>query len=288
MSWFAVDIGGTKIQLSVFGEDGEPVRTTTVATAALRRGTPAFVTDLVGLLRAHRAQDHDGIGLVLNGVLDDGQVEYSSLMGGRIDFPLREFLQTALGRPVLVDDDIHAMGLAEFEFGLGRGHRTLAMLNLGTGIGVAYVEEGRVLRGEFAAGLISEQPVWVEPFRAWRSLDRTVCGRGLREMYGELSGQEVEAVTVMRRYTDGDETAQVVVGAFGATLSWTLQLVSRFYHPEVISLNGSMARAWDLVGEQVMASYRADLEEAFQAAVVARSRLRFPAERGVLMQAPLV
>ncbi|MEA5119386.1 MAG: ROK family protein [Propionicimonas sp.] len=284
MTWFAVDIGGTKIRLTVFGQDLEPVRSTVVATAALRRGTPAFAGDLVGLLRAHRAQDHEGIGLVLNGVLRGGHVEYSSLMGGKVDFPLRDYLEQQLQLPVHVDDDIHAMGLAEYEFGLGAGRHRLAMLNLGTGIGVAYVEDGRVLRGEFAAGLLSEQLVWVEQLGGWRSLDRTVCGRGLREMYGELSGTPVEAVTVLRRFTEDDPVAVRVMTAFSDTLVWTLQLISRMYHPHVITLNGSVARAWALIGDQVEARYRRDLEDAFRA-VLRRSGLTFPAERGVLLQA---
>lgn len=285
MTWFAVDIGGTKIRLSVFGHDFEPARSAVVATAALRRGTPAFARDLVGLLRAHRAQDHEAIGLVLNGVLREGHVEYSSLMGGRVDFPLRDYLQEQLRVPVYVDDDIHAMGLAEYEFGLGHGRHRLAMLNLGTGIGVAYVEDGRVLRGEFAAGLLSEQLVWVDQLGGWRSLDRTVCGRGLREMYGELGGVPVEAVTVLRRFTEGDEVAAAVMEAFSNTLVWTLQLVSRVYHPQVITLNGSVARVWPLIGDQVEAGYRAQLEDAFQAVVLEQSGLTFPAERGVLLQA---
>jgi len=282
MTAFAADIGGTKIQLTVFTDALAPLRSWSIPTGLLRRGTPAFATDLLGLLLAHRVQDHQRLGLVLNGVLRQGHVEYSSLMGGQVDFPLQQFLSDQLGMPVRVDDDIHAMALAEYTLGLGQGCHSLAMVNLGTGIGVGFVSDGVVLRGEFAAGLVSEQLVWVDELQEWRSLDRTVCGRGLKDMYGCQTGQPVEAITVMRRYASGEAAAGQVVRAFVKALAWTLQLVSRFYHPEVISLNGSVAQSWELFGQDVVTAYHAGLERCFHAKVLELSTLSYPAERGVL------
>lgn len=284
MTYLGVDIGGTKIRITVFDTEMVAGRSVSIPTAALRRGTREFAYDLVGLLRAHRAQDHMAIGLVLNGVLNDGHVEYSSLMGGAVDFSLRTYLSEQIGRPVYVDDDIHAMGIAEYHYGLGQGHDSFAMLNLGTGIGVACVENGTVLRGMFAAGLMSEQLVWVEQLGGWRSLDRTVCGRGLKEMYAELTGRAVESVTVMRLYKDGDAAAATVVEAFSDSLVWTLQLISRMYHPEAISLNGSVAAVWEQLGTDILSRYRAGLEDVFHAESIAQSVVTFPAERGVLRQ----
>lgn len=287
MTYLGVDIGGTKIRITVFSADMAALRSSTISSAALRRGTRAFAYDLVGLLRAHRAHEHAALGLVLNGVLNDGHVEYSSLMGGAVDFPLREYLREQLGIPVYVDDDIHAMGLAEYHYGLGRGHRSFAMLNLGTGIGVSCVEDGVVLRGQFAAGLISEQHIWVARMGEWRSLDRTVCGRGLREMYGDLTGRPVEGETVMRLYEEGDSSAGTVVASFSDALVWTLQLISRMYHPEAISLNGSVSAVWSVLGRSLENRYRRDLETVFHAETIARSIVTFPAERGALLAAQI-
>ncbi|MBN9271944.1 MAG: ROK family protein, partial [Mesorhizobium sp.] len=115
-----VDIGGTKIQFCVIGADMAVTPLGRTPTALLRRGTRAFADDLAGLIRSVMPPDCDRVAVSLNGVLDRGMVVYSSLMGGRVDFPLETFLARQLGLAVLVDDDIHAMTTAEARLGAGR------------------------------------------------------------------------------------------------------------------------------------------------------------------------
>jgi len=76
-------------------------------------------------------------------------------MGGAVNFPLARFLQDHLNIDVYVDDDIHAMTLAEYTLGQ-HGSEPLAVLNLGTGIGVGFHDGMHILRGQYGASLISE------------------------------------------------------------------------------------------------------------------------------------
>src|SRR5207253_7596956 len=103
-----------------------------------------------------------------------------------------------------------AMTLAEFVLG-GHPPAPIAMLNLGTGIGVGCHDGNRVLRGRFGAGLISELQVYVKELDEFRSLDRTVCGRGLRELYAKFSGLDADAITVFVRARERDPNAMAVV-----------------------------------------------------------------------------
>ena len=215
-------------------------------------------------------------------MLNQGTVVYSSLMGGRVDFPLETFLTERLGCPVMVDDDIHAMTKAEAKLGAGREVDAFALLNIGTGIGVGcYSNE--VLRGRFAAGLISEQAVYVEELGEYRSLDRTVCGRGIREIYRQFAGDDADAITVFGRARDGDAHARRTVAIFARHLGYVMQLISRFYHPKRIVLNGSIRLAAGDYLEAAMLSYRAGIEPAFLADVTV-SKLDHAAELGVLLR----
>lgn len=277
-----VDIGGTKIQFCVIGADMAVTPLGRTPTALLRRGTRAFADDLAGLIRSVMPPDCDRVAVSLNGVLDRGMVVYSSLMGGRVDFPLETFLARQLGLAVLVDDDIHAMTTAEARLGAGREVDAFAMLNIGTGIGVGCYS-GSVLRGRFAAGLISEQAIYVEALGEYRSLDRTVCGRGIREMYRQLAGEDADAVTVFARARQADAPARETVAIFADRLGYAMQLVSRFYHPERIVLNGSIRLAADDYLEAAVASYRAGIDPAFLAEVTV-SGLSHAAELGVLLR----
>lgn len=277
-----VDIGGTKISFCLVDATLAVRSLTKVPTALLRRGTVRFADDLAELIRAVIPPGTRRIGLTLNGVLNGGHVAYSSLMGGAVGFPLQAFLRERLGLPVHVDDDIHAMTLAEAAFGRGQGGRPFAMLNIGTGIGVGYHDRNGVLRGAFAAGLISEQPVYVDELQETRSLDRTVCGRGLRELAQRLIGEPLDATETFARARSQDAGARAVVEVFARQLGLAMQMISRFYHPEKIILNGSIKAAADIYLDAATAHYQTGIGEAFRAQIEV-SPLSHAAELGALV-----
>jgi predicted NBD/HSP70 family sugar kinase len=155
------------------------------------------------------------------------------------------------------------------------------MLNIGTGIGVGCYD-GHVLRGRYAAGLIAEIEVFVEEVASYRSLDTTVCGRGIRELLGELTGSPQDAVTVFRRAADGDERARTVIDIFSRYLGYTFGLISSFYHPEVIVINGSIKHAAPFYLERAIAEYRSKVGAPFLAQVEL-SGVEHAAERGTLI-----
>lgn len=278
-----VDIGGTKIQFCRIEADWSVVPLGRTPTALLRRGTTKFADDLLRLVRSQLSPTMERVAVSLNGVLDRGRVPYSSLMGGRVEFPLQDYLQQGLDQRVAVDDDIHAMTIAEAALG-GQPPGPFAVLNLGTGIGVGFHDGERVLRGRYAAGLISEQVIFVETLAQFRSLDRTVCGRGLREMYRDRTGLDADAVTIFARARGRETGAEDTVGVFARHLGLAMQMISRFYHPHRIVINGSIRHAADVFLAQAVDVYRTGLEPAFQAEIGV-STLDHSAELGVLLGA---
>jgi predicted NBD/HSP70 family sugar kinase len=56
-------------------------------------------------------------------------------------------LRSRLGVPVLLENEVNLVGLAEHRLGAARGQETFALLSLGDGIGVAIVLAGRLYRG---------------------------------------------------------------------------------------------------------------------------------------------
>jgi len=287
MTLLAVDIGGTKVQLSSAERAGdgfviEPGPRN--ATAWLRRGTPRFLDDLIDMLRPHVTPEVSGIALTLNGVLAGSRVVYSSLMGGRVDVDLAEALSAAFARDVFVDDDLHAMGIAEGRLGAGSSAESVCILNVGTGVGAVHYERGDVVRGRFGAGLISEIPHWVPELGEHRILDRITCGRGVAELYGSFSGTPLEARLVFERYVEGDEVARQVIEIYARTLGWLLGAISRFYNPEVVTILGSLARSWEIVAERVDEELQRQTEHALRPRVIQVSELTHAAELGVLEQ----
>ena len=142
-----IDIGGTGIK-------GAPVDTTTGELTAPRHriptpqpATPDAVADVVGDVA--REFDWTGpIGVTFPAVVKQGTVGTAAnvdLSWIGCDAAIL-FSRACGGAPVAVLNDADAAGLAEIEFGAGRGRTdTVVMITLGTGIGSAVFVEGRLI-----------------------------------------------------------------------------------------------------------------------------------------------
>ena len=77
-----------------------------------------------------------------------------------IRYPLRLKLSEALGVPVALENDVNAAALGELWHGRASGHRTFALVAIGTGIGMGVIADGALLRGaRGAAGEIAYLPI---------------------------------------------------------------------------------------------------------------------------------
>ena len=89
----------------------------------------------------------DRVGITFPGVVQAGVTRTAANMDHSwIDAPAAELFTKALGAPVVVLNDADAAGIAEMEFGAGRGQRGVTiMLTFGTGIGSAVFLDGRLV-----------------------------------------------------------------------------------------------------------------------------------------------
>ena len=63
------------------------------------------------------------------------------------DVKIEDLLEERLGMPVYVDNPLKAVALSEMWFGVGRVTKTMAVVNLGTGVGAGIAIDGSLLRG---------------------------------------------------------------------------------------------------------------------------------------------
>lgn len=144
-----LDIGGSKIAALLVDDH----RTVLDRRVALTAGSlEAQVTELGGMILAGCAPA--AIGIAVPGRVDGrrGVVQLGVNLGGS-QLSLAELVGEALGAPTFVEHDARAAALwlvAES----GDPHASLAYLSIGTGISVAVVTEGALLRG--ASGLAGE------------------------------------------------------------------------------------------------------------------------------------
>lgn len=89
-----------------------------------------------------------GVGIGLAGVIypQSGVVRYSPFFGWH-DFPLVERVQSRLGLPVYVENDVNTLTLSEQLFGAGRHHSNFVVVTIGRGIGMGMVINGQLYQG---------------------------------------------------------------------------------------------------------------------------------------------
>ncbi len=144
----AVDIGGTHIRVAVYEPDGTtPIaheRTRSLATQ------PGVYDRLEQAIEAVWPKGNvKAIGIASPGPLDPhtGTVLATPNIPEWKNFPVAPKLSQHFGVPVFLDNDANMAGLAEWQYGAGKGHQDLVYLTISTGIGGGVITSGCLLQG---------------------------------------------------------------------------------------------------------------------------------------------
>lgn len=144
----AIDIGGTHIRVAAY----EPNSTKPIAqhkTKSLAT-TPGTYDRLVAAIETIWQKGNvEAIGIASPGPLDPhtGIIHDTPNIPEWKNFPLGPKLSEHFGVPVRLDNDANMAGLAEWQFGAGRGHHDLVYLTVSTGIGGGVISNNHLLQG---------------------------------------------------------------------------------------------------------------------------------------------
>ena len=284
-----VDIGGTKVAAGVVDGDGRVV-------AQLRRDTPGkspqavedVIAEVVEELAAHHEVVSVGIGAAGFVDADRSSVLFAPHLAWRHE-PLRDAVERRVrarlgrrvGRRTLVENDANAAAWGEYRFGAGRGESRLVCVTMGTGIGGAIVNSGRVHRGRH--GLAGEfGHMVVVP-----GGHRCECGnRGCWEQYAsgnalvrearemaradspvaqgllERAGGDPEAITgplVTAAAREGDAAAVELFEDVGRWLGIGIANLAAALDPGTVVVGGGVSDAGELLLGPAREAYRRTL-----------------------------
>jgi predicted NBD/HSP70 family sugar kinase len=193
-----------------------------------------------------------GLGIGVPGVVDspdNGRVHAPTL--GWSDVPLGRHLHGALGLPVLVENDVKALTVAEQLFGRGRRHRDFLVLTIGSGVGLGIVAGGTIYRGSRGgAGEFGHFPV--DP-------EGTPCACGNKGCLETIVGsdglvraavtagvlRDTQGVDRLKELADrGDPAAAAIYAQAAGVLARSVAALVTVLDPEVVIVLGEGAAAW--------------------------------------------
>jgi glucokinase len=200
-----IDLGGTKIQAAVIDDKHEVLGAKRDQTP-LKGGPKAIAAKMVEVLRV-AAEDAGvepgklaGIGVGSPGSVDDVKGTVSSarnLSDWEGTFDLRKALESELGAPVSLGNDVDLAVDAEFEVGAAKQFDSLLGVFWGTGVGGGIILDGKPWTGRGTAAEIGHMVVKMDGARC-------PCGRkGCMEAYAGRGAMEARA---RRRVEKGEKT----------------------------------------------------------------------------------
>jgi glucokinase len=254
------DIGGTNLRLALADASGCIVARRRVSTQGVR-DAGAVVRMLCessdSLLHAAKVSRSAlrALGVGAPGITDTERgivIATSYLMGWR-DVPLRDLIESALGIPVVVENDVNAAAMGEARAGVARGIDDFAFLAIGTGIGAGIVLNRRLHRGSgWTAGEIgymlvpgtSETPVKRGDPGA---LEELVGGDGIRRRWHGLwradlttLSQDATATEIFDHALAGNFLGGTVLQSAACGLSYAIYNMALVLNVPLFVLGGSV------------------------------------------------
>lgn len=197
-------------------------------------------------------QDVLGAGIGIPGSVDaqaTGVVTAPTL--GWTDAPVGAHLRSALGVPVLVENDVNTLAVAERLYGVGRNHSSYVVVTIGRGVGCGIVVDGEVYRGSRGgAGEIGHIPVTDGgPACACGSRGCLEAHVGQAALVGQarragVIGPRQGVVRLLEAAQAGTAAAADIYQRAGDTLGRALAGVIHTVDPEVVVLLGEGIDAW--------------------------------------------
>jgi glucokinase len=270
----AIDIGGTKIAAAIVNRQGSvihrilrPTRAELGAPAILQTTRDAGREMLDTAARFGLPVTAIGIGTGGQVDVDRGRIAYASdTLPGWSGLPLAHAIESTLGLPTYIDNDVNALALGEHQFGAGRGYAQGLYVAVGTGLGGAVVFQGDLWRGAtWSAGEICHLVVDYAGTRrcscgAYGHLEAYTSGPAMAQRYRELSGTrltpDLKAIALLAKQGDTHAVRAIAEGAqiLGASLGGLLNV----FDPEVLVIGGGVPEIGDLWWQHFEAALRAN------------------------------
>lgn len=264
-----IDLGGTIVRAGAFSADGDLLAAREIPIEAARGpeyGLRKIQSLIEQVLAESEAGPPVGIGIGATGPVDRrrGTIHNPFTLPTWDTVPIVERMQNLFHVPVILENDADVAALGEYWRGAGQSVEKLYAVTVGTGIGTALVEAGRIYRG--LDGLHPEgghmlldpngPPCYCGAHGCWESfcagpsivrdvLGRDLSGSKLLQMAGGKR-EKIEARMIIESARAGDLPARQAMDKAARYFALGIINVIINFLPEMIVLSGGLMKSVDI------------------------------------------
>jgi glucokinase-like ROK family protein len=297
-----IDLGATSLNVAVCNLMGEPLASSFNEGIDINVGPRVLLPRALSIIQTLISE----AGITKEKILGIGMgipspIEFSTgrpiappiMQGGWADFPVKDYLQNALGRQAFVDNDVNLMVMAEHETGLANGLQNFIFVKLGTGIGCGIYCGGRIYRGSNGcAGDIGHIRVdgcdvlctcgnrgCLERLAGGTAIARHAVSLAKSGESAYLAmclknGREIDCKTVKDAILAQDEPCIEYIQKIGTYIGETLAKAVNFYNPSMVVLGGGLTNFGDILFTPIReVIYRCSSALATRNLIIQRSSL---------------
>ncbi len=245
----ALDIGGTHVTAGRVHLSSAEVEPEGVRRAFPAAGGAELLELILETAAAVATSETRRFGVAAPGPFDydAGVCLVSHKLPGLYGVNLRKELALALGLAggaVAFVNDAEAFLLGEWWAGAARGHTRAIGITLGSGLGSAFLDGGRIVRD--GPRVPADGALYTLAFRG-APVEETISRRGVLIRYDADVSDGTDVEQIAERARAGERRAQVVFEQLAADLAEFLAPVLQAFAPTCLVVGGSIALAWDLL-----------------------------------------
>jgi predicted NBD/HSP70 family sugar kinase len=237
----------------------------------------------------------EGVGISLPGLVDPaaGSAIYIPYFKWR-DIPVAELISSAVGLPVLIDNDANSVALAELWFGRPEvsDARDFILVLVAEGVGTGIIFDGQVYRGQRgAAGEFGHMVIGTQA--------PVACSCGNRDCWEAFSSEGAAIVRYLKLAGTakrplnfkvlvdlalaGEANARRALVETALCLGVGISNLIVGFSPEAVVVGGEIARAWELVSKALTETIEHSVRRGLPSAKILPSTLgEKPTLRGAL------
>lgn len=246
--YICIDIGGTAIKYGVVqsGEIPEVIRNDSCKTP--ENGTKILqkVFDIIEDLKRKYGQA-EAVCISSAGIVnsEEGCILEANddLIPGYTGTKIADRVKEKFGLPCFVENDVNCAAMAEYYAGAAKGYHSMLMLTIGTGIGGAFIADGKLLKGHtYSAcevGYMNMEEGTFEEIAATSALVARTAKR-LRKTTDEISGK-----WIFEQAQDGNEVCIEEIDRMCDILAKGISNICYVLNPEIVLLGGGISAQTD-------------------------------------------